>query len=170
MKLGLQEILRALPHRPPMLLLDSVQWLEPSVRIVAQKALRHDDPWFAGHFPAYPVLPGVLIIEALAQAGAVLAAYSMGEGTEDQIPLLANVEQARLRKPVHPGQTLELHVRRERAWGRFWHLHGQAIVDGEVVATAALMAALMPRSALPRAAAGAGAIDATALDVSHAAA
>jgi len=149
MKLGLQDILQAIPHRPPMLLLDSVPLLEPSVRIVAQKALRHDDPWFAGHFPGYPVFPGVLIIEAMAQAGAVLASYSLGDAMAHHIPVLVNVEQGRVRKPVHPGQTLELHVQRERAWGRFWHLQGQALVNGEVVATAGLLAALMPKSSLP---------------------
>lgn len=149
MKLGLQDILKAIPHRPPMLLLDSVPLLEPSVRIVAQKALRHDDPWFAGHFPGYPVFPGVLIIEAMAQAGAVLAAYSLDDAMAQHIPVLVNVDQGRVRKPVQPGQTLELHVRRERAWGQFWHLQGRALVNGEEVATAGLLAALVPKSALP---------------------
>lgn len=144
MKLGMRDILRALPHRPPMLLIDSVRLLEPSVRIEAAKTLRADDPWFVGHFPGHPVMPGVLIVEALAQAGAVLAAYSPNVEMESHLPYLISIDQARLYRPVRPGQTLELRVMRERAWGRFWCLSGEAGVDGEKVATTVLTAALLP--------------------------
>jgi 3-hydroxyacyl-[acyl-carrier-protein] dehydratase len=149
MKLDLQDILRALPHRPPMLLLDSVSLLEPPLRIEAAKALHAGDPWFAGHFPGHPIFPGVLVVEALAQAGAVLAAYSLPTGLHDHVPYLVSIEQARVRRPVHPGQTLQLHVTRERAWGRFWSLRGEACVDGEAVASASLLAALVPRPPAP---------------------
>lgn len=144
--LNLDDILRVLPHRPPMVLLDSVSLLEPPRHIEAARTLRPEDPWFAGHFPGHPVMPGVLIVEALAQAGAVLAAYSVTADMAQHLPYLVSIDQARVRKPVLPGQTLQLSVRRERAWGRFWSLRGEARVAGELVASAVLLAALLPRS------------------------
>ena len=153
--LSLDDILHALPHRPPMLLLDSVSLLEPPLRIEAARTLRPEDPWFAGHFPGHPVMPGVLIVEALAQAGAVLAAHSVAADMDRHLPYLVSIDQVRLRRPVLPGHTLHLCVWRERAWGRFWSLRGEARVGGELVASASLMAALLPRPepapALPQA-------------------
>ncbi len=146
MELDLEAILRAVPHRPPILLLDHVSELEPSVRIVATKLLHADDPWFAGHFPGHPVFPAVLIVEALAQAGAVLAAHSADAGMAGHVPYLVNIEQARVRKPVYPEQRLVLRVSRGRVWGNFWRLTGEAHVAGELVASATLMAALVPRA------------------------
>jgi 3-hydroxyacyl-[acyl-carrier-protein] dehydratase len=175
MQLALDDILRAIPHRPPFLLLDRVHSMEPSAFIVATRLLRNDDPWFAGHFPGHPVFPGVLIVEALAQAGAVLAAHSDDADMARHVPYLVNIENARVIKPVRPGQQLELRVNRTRAWGTFWRLKGDAFVDGELVASASLMAALVPRDAMsatasPGAAASEPSLNPTFpfLDIAHA--
>jgi 3-hydroxyacyl-[acyl-carrier-protein] dehydratase len=166
MQLGPSAILAAIPHRPPLLLLDHVRSLEPPTRIVAVKNLHADDPWFAGHFPGHPVFPCVLIVEALAQAGAVLAAYSGEADMSRQLPYLTNIDQARVRKPVYPGQQLELIVTRQRTWGAFWQLQGEARVDGEVVASARLTAALVSRPAPP--ASGEAAASNITMDTAHA--
>ena len=135
LQLGMDDILRAIPHRAPLLLIDHVDSLVPSKSIVATRMLRADEPWFAGHFPGHPVFPGVLIVEALAQAGAVLAAHSDTVDMADHVPYLVNIENARVRKPVYPGQQLELRVKRVRAWGSFWRLQGEAFVNSDLVAT-----------------------------------
>lgn len=152
MQLSHAEILQALPHRAPMLLIDAVQLLEPPSRIVASKFLRRDEPCFAGHFPGHPIYPGVLIVEAIAQAAALLAIHSTDRSAQPQLPYLASVEQARFLKAAFPEQELELHVTRERAWGKFWRLQGEARIDGEPAATVALMATMVSPGAIANAA------------------
>lgn len=133
------EIEEYLPHREPFLLLDRVLELERDHRIVAEMDVLPDQPWFAGHFPHNPILPGVLIIEAMAQAGGVLALWSDGLKRETAAYFLS-IDHARFRKPVLPNQTLRLELSLLRRRGRLLRFYGKAFVAEELVAEAQLQA------------------------------
>jgi 3-hydroxyacyl-[acyl-carrier-protein] dehydratase len=149
--LDIEAIQRMLPHRPPFLLVDRVVAVEPGKRLVAWKGVTMNEPFFAGHFPGKPVMPGVLILEALAQACALLALKSMGpeEDKDDKITYLMGIDGARFRRPVVPGDRLELHVEVTKRKGAVWRQRGTAIVDGQVVAEAEFMAMLADRKPEP---------------------
>lgn len=141
--LDVQGIQRLLPHRPPFLLVDRVISCEPGVRLVAWKGVTMNEPFFQGHFPGQPVMPGVLILEALAQAGALLAMLSLThEQVTDKITYLMGIDGARFRRPVVPGDRLELSVEVTKRKGAVWKQAAVARVDGEVVAEAEFMAML----------------------------
>lgn len=139
--MDIQAIKAVLPHRYPFLLLDRVTQLEPSTRIVAVKNVTGNEPFFPGHFPEYPVMPGVLIIEAMAQAGAVMMLSGMDE-PKGKIPFFAGIDKARFRRQVVPGDRLELQVHVLRQRGGTCKLAGAANVDGQVAAEAEIMAML----------------------------
>jgi 3-hydroxyacyl-[acyl-carrier-protein] dehydratase len=143
--LDIRAIERILPHRYPFLLVDRVDELGPD-RIVARKLCTRNEPHFNGHFPGFPVMPGVLIIEALAQAGALLAASSVGFDPEKQVIFFLGIDKARFRKPVTPGDLLMLEVVPLRKGGAIWKLRGEAKVDGAVVAEAELMATIQKKN------------------------
>ncbi len=149
--LDVEAIQRLLPHRPPFLLVDRVVSVEPGVKLVAWKSVTMNEPFFAGHFPGKPVMPGVLILEALAQACALLALKSMGpdEDVDDKITYLMGIDGARFRRPVVPGDRLELHVEVTKRKSAVWRQKGSAIVDGEVVAEAEFLAMLADRGPEP---------------------
>lgn len=130
-----------LPHRPPILMLDHVEVVEPD-RIVARKSLRAEDPCFAGHFPGHPVMPGVLIIEALAQAGAVLAARQSSFDPSRQVMYFMTIDQAKFRKPVVPGDVLRLEVVPLRRGSSVWKMRGEAKVGDALVAEAEFLAGI----------------------------
>jgi 3-hydroxyacyl-[acyl-carrier-protein] dehydratase len=132
---------RILPHRYPFLLVDRVDELGPE-RIVARKLVTRNEPHFNGHFPGHPVMPGVLIIEAMAQAGALLAASLVSFDPAKQVIYFLGIDKARFRKPVTPGDLLSLEVVPLRKGGAIWKLRGEAKVDGVVVAEAELMATI----------------------------
>jgi 3-hydroxyacyl-[acyl-carrier-protein] dehydratase len=134
-----------LPHRYPFLLVDRVLSLEPMKKLVAVKCVTVNEPFFAGHFPGHPVMPGVLILEALAQAAGLLAKGSMLEETGDKVTYLMAIDNARFRKPVVPGDRIELHVEVVKRKGAIWKQKGRAMVDGEIVAEAEFMAMLVDR-------------------------
>ncbi len=134
-----------LPHRYPFLLVDRVLSLEPMKKLVAVKCVTVNEPFFAGHFPGHPVMLGVLILEALAQAAGLLAKGSMLEETGDKVTYLMAIDNARFRKPVVPGDRIELHVEVVKRKGDIWKEKGVAKVDGEVVAEAEFMAILVDR-------------------------
>jgi 3-hydroxyacyl-[acyl-carrier-protein] dehydratase len=134
-----------LPHRYPFLLVDRVLSLEPMKKLVAVKCVTVNEPFFAGHFPGHPVMPGVLILEALAQAAGLLAKGSMLEETGDKVTYLMAIDNARFRKPVVPGDRIELHVEVVKRKGDIWKEKGVAKVDGETVAEAEFMAILVDR-------------------------
>ena len=144
--LDVEQIQKLLPHRPPFLLVDRVVRLEPGVRLVAWKGVTMNEPFFTGHFPGRPVMPGVLILEALAQSCALLALKSMRpEDAAEKITYLMSIEGARFRKPVVPGDRLELDVRVVKHKGAVWKMTGSASVDGQAVAEAEFMAMLADR-------------------------
>jgi 3-hydroxyacyl-[acyl-carrier-protein] dehydratase len=134
-----------LPHRYPFLLVDRVVSMEPMKTLVAVKCVTVNEPFFAGHFPGHPVMPGVLILEALAQAAALLAKGSMTEEPGDKVTYLMGIDNARFRKPVVPGDRIELHVEVVKRKGDIWKEKGTAKVDGETVAEAEFMAILVDR-------------------------
>jgi beta-hydroxyacyl-ACP dehydratase FabZ len=132
-----------LPHRPPMLMLDHVESVDAD-RIVARKSLAADDPCFAGHFPGHPVMPGVLIVEALAQAGAVLAARQSSFDPARQVMYFMTIDSAKFRKPVLPGDVLRLEVVPLRRGSAIWKMRGEAKVGDVMVAEAEFLAGIRP--------------------------
>lgn len=141
--MDVQKIASILPHRYPFLLVDRVISIEPMKKLVAVKCVTVNEPHFNGHFPGHPVMPGVLILEALAQAAGLLARASMSEDTTAKMPYLMGIDNARFRRPVVPGDRVELHVEVVKRKGDVWREKGQAIVDGVVVAEAEFMAILV---------------------------
>jgi 3-hydroxyacyl-[acyl-carrier-protein] dehydratase len=143
MIMDVRQIEKLLPHRPPFLLVDRVVELEADKRIVAVKCVTMNEPFFVGHFPGQPVMPGVLIIEALAQTAALLALSSMTpEQRAGKVTYFMGIDGARFRKPVVPGDRLELHVEILRSKGGVLKVKAEAKVEGQVVAEAELMAML----------------------------
>ena len=134
-----------LPHRYPFLLVDRVLSMVPMKTLVAVKCVTVNEPFFAGHFPGHPVMPGVLILEALAQAAALLAKGSMPDDPGDKVTYLMGIDNARFRRPVVPGDRIELRVEVVKNKGAIWKEKGVAVVDGEVVAEAEFMAMLVDR-------------------------
>lgn len=143
--LDIRAIERILPHRYPFLLVDRVDEVGAD-RLVARKLVTRNEPHFEGHFPGHPVMPGVLIIEALAQAGALLAAHAVGFDPETHVIYFMSIDKAKFRKPVVPGDVLTLEVVPLRKGGVIWKLRGEAKVDDVLVAEAELMATIQPRN------------------------
>jgi 3-hydroxyacyl-[acyl-carrier-protein] dehydratase len=135
--LGPAEIRELIPHRYPFLLVDRIEELEPGVRAVGIKSVTQNEPFFQGHFPDYPVMPGVLIIEAMAQVGAV-GVMASGEH-KDKLALFAGIDSVRFRRQVLPGDVLTMEVQIERLKGRVGRGRGLAEVSGERVCEAELM-------------------------------
>ena len=138
----IKDIMEHLPHRYPFLLVDRVVSMELGKRIHAYKNVSFNEPHFTGHFPHHPVMPGVLIMEALAQAGGILAFKSLGEKpSPDTVFYFAGLDEVRFKKPVMPGDQLHLHVEIERQMRGVWKFKGEARVDGQLAAEARLMCA-----------------------------
>lgn len=141
--MDINEILQYLPHRYPFLLVDRVIELEEGKRVLALKNVTVNEPFFPGHFPHRPVMPGVLILEALAQAAAVLSFKTMGQKPdENSVVYFAGIDNARFKRPVVPGDQLLLEVRIKRTMRNIWKYEGVARVGDEVAAEAELMCAL----------------------------
>ena len=141
--LGPAEIQDLIPHRYPFLLVDRIDELEPGVRALGVKNVTQNEPFFQGHFPDYPVMPGVLIIEAMAQVGAV--GVMAGGDHSDKLALFAGIDGVRFRRQVLPGDVLRMEVRIERLKGRVGRGSGRATVGEERVCEAELMFAFAER-------------------------
>ena len=139
--IGLNEIKTLIPHRYPMLLVDKVVDHEPRKYLHAIKNVTINEPIFTGHFPDAAIFPGVLILEALAQATGILGFKSTDGREENEMYLFASIDKARFKQPVLPGDTMHLHVEFIKERRGMWKFYGEAKVDGKVVCSADLMCA-----------------------------
>lgn len=136
------KVMKYLPHRYPFLLLDRMYDMNGDESCIGLKNVTINEPFFQGHFPQYPVMPGVLIIEGLAQTAGALCVSSLGEDYKAELVYFMGIDKAKFRKPVLPGDQLHYHVRKIRNRGRVWRFYGEARVDGAVVAEAEISAML----------------------------
>jgi 3-hydroxyacyl-[acyl-carrier-protein] dehydratase len=140
-------IMHAIPHRYPFLLIDRVIDLIPNVSAVGIKNVSVNESFFAGHFPNHPVMPGVLIIESMAQTAAVLVVETLGPEAAGKVVYFMSIEGAKFRRPVVPGDQLRIHVTKERNRGNVWKFSATARVEGISVAEATYAAMIMDRAA-----------------------
>lgn len=143
--LAIHEILSILPHRYPFVLIDRVTEIKAGESVRGHKCVSYNEPWFPGHFPGRPIMPGVLIVEALAQIGGILAHATDPFDPAAKLMLFLGIDKARFRRPVVPGDKLELHVSIVQRRSSVWKLKGEATVDGARAAEAELLAAIADR-------------------------
>jgi 3-hydroxyacyl-[acyl-carrier-protein] dehydratase len=132
----IREILERIPHRYPFLLIDRAEDYRPGESIVGIKCVTFNEDFFQGHFPGNPVMPGVLVVEALAQTGAVLMSKTLNVDVEGKAIMFMSIDEARFRQPVRPGDVLRLHVEVLKTRGDIYKFKGRALVGGKVVAQA----------------------------------
>ncbi|MBL8689898.1 MAG: 3-hydroxyacyl-ACP dehydratase FabZ [Rhodospirillaceae bacterium] len=142
-EIDINGIMRMIPHRFPMLMIDKVVDIVPNVSAIGIKMVSINEPFFQGHFPRMPVMPGVLIVEAMAQTAAVLVVSTLGPGSEGKLVYFMSVENAKFRKPVIPGERLEIHVKKDRHRGNVWKFTAEAKVDGVLKAEASYAAMIL---------------------------
>jgi len=144
--LDIMGIMARIPHRYPMLLIDKVIDMVPAESCTGIKNVSANEPFFQGHFPGHPIMPGVLIIEAMAQTSATLVVASMeGVSCDTHIVYFMSIEEARFRNPVLPGDVLNIKVKKERTRGNVWKFRGEAYVGDKLCAEALYTAMLVPR-------------------------
>ena len=143
--ISLQRVLQMIPHRYPFLMIDRVEEVITGQSAVGIKNVTINEPFFQGHFPSEPVMPGVLIIEAMAQTAAVLVVHTLGAAFEGKLVYFMSVDSARFRKPVVPGDQLRIHVVKDRHRGMVWKFNAEAKVDGVLVAEATYAAMILDR-------------------------
>lgn len=149
MTFDIQEILGFLPHRYPFLLIDRVVEFEPAKRLVAIKNVTINEPYFQGHFPGYPIMPGVLVVEAMAQAGGILMLAELPD-RDKKLVFFTGIERAKFRRPVTPGDQLRIEVDVLSFRTRAGRIEGKALVDGKLVCEATLTCQVVPRVREPR--------------------
>ncbi len=147
--IDIARIMHAIPHRYPFLLIDRVLDLIPDRSAIGVKNVSVNEHFFQGHFPGHPVMPGVLIIESMAQTAAVLVVETLGGDAAGRVVYFMSVEGAKFRRPVVPGDQLRIHVSKERNRGNVWKFHAIARVDGVAVAEATYSAMIMHRAVEP---------------------
>ncbi len=141
--LDVERIMKMIPHRYPFLMIDRVVDVIADASAVGIKNVTINEPFFQGHFPQHPVMPGVMIIEAMAQTAAILVVHTLGAAAEGKLVYFMTIENARFRRPVAPGDQLRIHVTKERNRGTVWKFSGEAKVDGKTVAEATYSAMIM---------------------------
>jgi len=134
--ININEILARIPHRYPFLLVDRCEDFKPSESIVGIKCVTFNEPFFQGHFPGHPVMPGVLIVEALAQTGAIMMSKSLNIDISGKVIYFMSIDGVRFRSPVRPGDVIRMHVEVTRARGDIFKFKGKAMVNGKVAAEA----------------------------------
>jgi 3-hydroxyacyl-[acyl-carrier-protein] dehydratase len=139
MQYDVRKIMDKIPHRYPFLLIDRVVSIEGK-KLVAIKNVTINEPFFTGHFPGFPIMPGVLIVEAMAQAGGFLAMHILGEAVGDRKVFFLTIDRARFRKPVVPGDQIRFEIDIEQRRGTIWRVTGKAFVDDSLVCDAVLQA------------------------------
>lgn len=142
-EIDINRVMQMIPHRHPFLMIDRVVDLVSDVSATGVKNLSINEPFFQGHFPGRPVMPGVLIIEAMAQTAAVLVVHTLGPGSEGKLVYFMSVDNCRFRRPVFPGNTLYVHVTKLRKRGNVWKFSAQAKVDGSLVAEGTFAAMIL---------------------------
>ena len=145
MKLDINEIMAYLPHRYPFLMVDKIVEIEEGKQITGIKNVTINEPFFQGHFPGHPIMPGVLIIEAMAQVGGILAFKSDPENAEGKVVYFMGIDKARFRKPVVPGDQIRIVVTVLKQRRAIWKFKGEAFVEDKLVAEAELMATIMDK-------------------------
>ncbi|MCZ4282033.1 3-hydroxyacyl-ACP dehydratase FabZ [Kiloniella laminariae] len=140
---GILEIKEMIPHRYPFLLIDRVDNILKDQSAVGLKNVTINEPFFEGHFPRQPIMPGVLIVEAMAQTAAVLVVETLDGAAAGKLVYFMTVDEARFRKPVGPGDQIRIHVTKTRSRGNVWKFEGKALVDGKLVAEAKFAAMIM---------------------------
>jgi len=143
--IDIARIMQMIPHRYPFLLIDRVVETVPDQSAVAIKNVTMNEPHFQGHFPGHPIMPGVLIIEAMAQTAAVLVVHTLGNQAEGKLVYFTSIELARFRHPIVPGDSIRIHVTKDRRRGNLWKFKGEAKVDGQLRAEATFAAMIMDR-------------------------
>jgi 3-hydroxyacyl-[acyl-carrier-protein] dehydratase len=144
--IDIARIMHAIPHRYPFLMIDRIVNLVRNQSAIGVKSVTVNEPFFQGHFPGHPVMPGVLIIESMAQTAAVLVVETLGPDWAGRVVYFMSVEGAKFRRPVIPGDQLRIHVVKERHRGPVWKFHGIAKVDDVAVAEATYSAMIMDRT------------------------
>ena len=145
MRLDIHQILAILPHRFPFVMVDRVTEVVPKHSIKGHKGVSYNEPWFQGHFPQRPIMPGVLILESLAQIGGILAYASDPFDTTTSLMFFLGVDRAKFRRTVEPGDRLDLYVEVVHHRSNVWKLRGEASVDGVLSAEAELLASVVDR-------------------------
>jgi len=143
--IDINQIINLIPHRYPILLVDKITFLEENKKIIGIKNVTFNEPHFMGHFPSKPIMPGVLIIEAMAQTASVMVANSIGAICNNKLVYFMSISEAKFRKPVIPGDVLELHIEVVQNRGSVWKMSGIGIVEGQKVAEAQFSAMIVDK-------------------------
>ena len=146
MQLDIQKILQVLPHRYPFVMVDRVTEIVPSQSIRGYKCVAYNEPWFPGHFPQRPIMPGVMVLESLAQIGGILAYASEPFDPANNLMYFLGIDKAKFRRPVVPGDRLDLYCEVVHHRMNVWKIRGEASVDGALCAQGELLASIVDRS------------------------
>src|SRR5215510_8694836 len=149
--IDVKQLMALLPHRAPMLMIDRLIDIVPNISATGIKSVSINEPFFAGHFPGHPVMPGVLIVEAMAQAAGALVVHSLGGANMEKIVYFMTIDKARFRHPVVPGDQLMIPVKVQRSRGPVWRFSGEAYVNGKLCAEAEYSAMIVQPNTKPEA-------------------
>lgn len=142
----IKRVMELLPHRYPLLMIDGIKEMRGTQSAIGIKNVTFNEPHFQGHFPGMPVMPGVLIVEAMAQTAGALVLNGLGQGAENKIVYFMSIDKAKFRKPVVPGDVMHVHVNKLQNRGPVWKFSGEAKVDGTVVAEADFAAMIIDQA------------------------